>query len=434
MRKLFTTIILFCLLAPEIFAQSQTTEYNVDGIKVIFKPTVKEIVNVRFFYRGGVTNYPVTQAGIERFALSAATECGTQKYSGDSYRDLADKYSIAIRVAATYDYGDIEMECVSKYFNEGWDLLTEAVAKPVFDKDQVQLLKDKIVTSIRQGQSNPDTRSDQLILKNAFEGTAYAANPDGEEGVIKRLTETDLKNYYEGLLNKNQIFIVVAGKIDKEMLIAKIKASFANLPSKPYNPVNLQEPVWNDNKVFIENRELSTNYINGIMNAPQVNSEDYVPYRLGVAALGGSLFAELRTRLNLSYDPGTSSVMQKMPYGLMYISTTKPKEAVSIMTETLNKFMDYGISPNGLTHLKAGYFTGNYIKLQSTSAITQSLGVAEILGGWSMDEALPTAIDNVTVEQVNKALSKYIVGLRWSYLGNQQQADEAAKSFKKQVK
>ena len=434
MKKIFITIIIIGCTITAGFSQSTTTAFDVDGIKVIFKPTVKEIVNVRMYYRGGVSNYPASQAGIESFALGATTECGTKKYTGDVFRDRADKYSIDIGSEAEYDFGDIEMDCATKYFNQGWDLFAEAINNPIFDNNEVELLRNKIIGKIRSEQSDPDKRSEQLILKNAFEGTPYATDPNGTDNIIAKLTAADLRAYYKGILNKNQLFIVVAGRISKEDLIAKVRASFAGLPSKPYTPVTYQAPVWNDYKVLSEGRELSTNYINAIMNAPPVNSPDYVAYRIGISGLGGSLFNELRTKLNLSYDPGASSVMQQMPYALMYVSTTKPREAVEVMTTELNKVKNNGLTDEGLVHLKNEYITNNYIKEQSTAAITETLGIAEVLGGWQSADQLPALINKVTVDQIYTAMNKYIVGLRWSYLGDPTLGNTAAEAFKMPVK
>jgi len=434
MKKIFITLLIIGRAIPGVFAQSNATSFDVDGIKVIFKPTVKEIVNVRMFYRGGVTNYPASQAGIESFALEATTECGTKKYTGNVFRDRADKYSIDIGSEAEYDYGDIEMDCAKKYFNEGWDLFAEAINNPVFEANEVELLRNKIIGKIRSEQSDPDKRSEQLILKNAFDGTPYATDPNGDDNIIAKLTPANLKAYYASIFNKNQVFIVVAGKISKEELIAKIKATFAAMPARSYTPPVYHTPVWNDYKVLSEGRDLATNYINAIMNSPAVNSPDYVAYRIGVSGLGGTLFSSLRTKLNLSYDPGASSVMGQMPYSLMFVSTTKPKEAVDVMVNELNRVRSNGLTDEGLVNLKSGYITNNYIKQQSTAAITGSLGIAEVLGGWQLSDQLPEMISKVTVDQIDKAMNKYIVGLRWSYLGSPALGNQAADSFKKPVK
>ena len=56
-------------------AQAQNAQkFSVDGISIILKPTVKDIINVSVYYRGGVTNYEADKAGIEGAALAGTAE------------------------------------------------------------------------------------------------------------------------------------------------------------------------------------------------------------------------------------------------------------------------------------------------------------------------------------------------------------------------
>jgi len=329
------------------------------------------------------------------------------------------------------------------------DLGVKSSADPVLDRFAVKLLTEGSGTQIfstsfaqwaaREAlrRAEPVTLLVRFAPRQRQKPMSELLKPSAERpelDPVGSLVDADLSAYYHSLLNKNRMFIVVAGKISKEQLIAKIKSSFANLPAKPYTPSSYSEPVWNDYKVLTEGRELSTNYINGIMNSPPVNSTDYIPFSVGISALSGSLYSELRTRLNLSYDPGANSVMRKMPYALMFISTTSPKDAIPVMVATLNLIKHNNLTNSGLRHLKSSYITNNYIKQQSSSAITESLGQAEIFGGWEMAEQLPDLIDKVTVEQIKTVMNKYVTGLRWSYLGNRSQADEAEDTFKIEVR
>ncbi len=143
MKKLVFVLIVFLAGVSSIRAQSETQSFDADGIKVIFKPTIKNVIEVRIFFRGGVTNYPKSQAGIENIALNATVNCGTKKYHTTAFKDTADKYGVILSGGSTFDYGYIRVNCISKYFNQGWDLFSEAVMTPVFDAEQVKLLKEK---------------------------------------------------------------------------------------------------------------------------------------------------------------------------------------------------------------------------------------------------------------------------------------------------
>jgi zinc protease len=392
--------------------------FNVDGIKVIFKPTVKEVINVRVFFRGGVDNYSLKQAGIEKFALDAVVDCGTAKYPGNAFKDTADYYGIDIGSAASYDYGDIDMDCISKYFDKGWDLLTDALVRPSFDAAQIELLRTKLVSAAKQSDTDPDSHTIDLLQKNAFAGTIYETDPGGTEATLAAFKPPELSAYYQSICNKGQMFIVVAGKLTKDELMAKIHASFGNIPAKGYNQPTLQERVWDDYKVFAESRQLSINYVAAIMNAPPVYSDDYIPYRLGMSILGSILFSDLRIRLHLSYDPDAGTEMRQMPYGYMTVSTSDPEKAVKEMENELLMLKTHTITPAALKHLINSYILTYYLQQESTAAITGTLGDAEVLDAWNMQDQLPEKLNKVTVEQINQVLNQYIKGLRWSYLGD----------------
>jgi zinc protease len=434
MKRIFLTLILTTVCFTAIFAQAETTAFDVDGIKVIFKPTVKNTVSVRVYFRGGVSNYTAQQAGIERLALGAVVGCGTTKHTANEFKDAADYYSIDFGNSAEYDFSDVELSCVAKYFDKGWALLSEAINHPVFDANEVQMLKNNVISALRAEESTPDKHVEQLMMKNAFKGTVYDTDPDGTEETITALTPTDLKSYYTTMLNKNKMFIVIAGKITKEDIIEKVKAAFSAIPSAPYVPIALTEPVWNDNNTLAEARSLATNYIDGIMNAPVMSSPDYIAYKLGISAFSGTLFSVLRTQHNLSYDPGAFVTNLRMPYTVMYVSTTNPAEAITLMVSELNRVKELTVTNKSFNQMKSSFITSNYMKLQGSSAITGNLGLAEVMGSWTYFENMPAMLEQVTPQQITQAMQKYPVGVRWSYLGDIEAAKQANDAFRIMVK
>lgn len=423
--------IFFLFITLGALAQSRATSFDVAGIKVIMKPTQKEIISVSMYYRGGVSNYPASMAGIENLALAAATECGTKKFNKDAFKDREDAFGVEVSGSSGYDNGAISMNCISRFFDQGWDLFTEAVINPVFDEKELEMLKEKMVSGIKQSESDPDDRIDQLTMQNAFHGTAYATEPAGAEATLAKLSVNDVKNYYfDKLLNKNRMFIVVVGKITKEEITKRIKASFSGLPSKPYTPAVYTSAPPVAPKILIEERALATNYITGSVNAPAVSSSDYLPYRLAISSLSNRLFREIRTKRNLSYAPYAHSVNRLMPYAVMYVSTTDPKAAVEVMVNQLEDLRENGFTEEELESGKSGFITNNYMKEESTGAIAAALGGAEILGDWRIADETAERITRVTLPELNSVLKKYVSTIRWTYLGDKKLADEAASVFK----
>lgn len=419
MKRIALNIFLFILSGVAFAQPSATSSFNVAGIKVILKPTVKDIIHISMYYRGGVSNYDGATAGIENLALLAATECGTKKYTKDVFKDRAEAYGVSIHGSSDYDYGVISMNCISRFFNQGWELFADAVSAPVYEEKELHLLKEKVISGLRQSESDPDERIDQLTMKHAFTGTPYAINPAGEEATVQKLSAGDVKDYYfNKLLNKNRMFIVVVGKISKEEISKKIRAAFTSLPAKPYKPVVYTAPAPADKEPLTEQRQLATNYVTGSFNAPVMSSADYMPYRLAIATLSDKLFREIRTNRNLSYAPYAYATSRLMPFGVMYVSTTDPKACAEIMTAELKKLRDNGFSEDELKSAKSGFITSNYMKQESTAAIAAGLGNAEILGDWKLADQTAGLVNKVTLPQMNAVLKKYVSTIQWNYLGD----------------
>ncbi len=416
-------------------SSTATSEFMVNGIKVIYKPTIKEVVSVNVYFRGGLANQTEANAGIENLTLAALTECGTKKYNKDLFKDMADEYGIEMGGSSGYDYGVVSLNCISKYFTEGWNLFADAIANPVFDERELGMLKEKIVNSIQTGESDPDTKIESMAISNAFPGTAYGSAPEGTVEKVMSFTRQQVMDYYQKLLNKEAMYIVVVGKISKDDLQKKIAATWAALPGRPYKAPNLMAaPTFTANKTFISPMPLATNYIIGALNAPEMSSADYLPHKLAVTALSGRLFTEIRSNRNLSYAPYANTRQLRMPITQMYVSTTDAKTSVKVMREELESLTKEGFTAFELVGSISKFITSNYMRDESSGAIASSLGNAEIYSGWRTADRMAQDVKNVTLPQMNNAIKKYSNGIYWNFLGNQADADKAMAEFNQPLK
>ncbi|MES2457236.1 MAG: pitrilysin family protein [Bacteroidota bacterium] len=419
--KLYSLTILLALFAICSQAQTKAIAFDVDGLKVILRPTQKETFSLSMYYRGGVMNYSPAQSGIEHLALSAATTCGTKNYSVEDYKELADEYGIDLGGSSTTDYGAISMNCIAQYFDQGWKLFSDAVLNPSFDKTEFRSVKDKAIADVYQRFSDPETRIDQMSMESMFIGTPYATDPKGTEKSVSGFTADSVANYYhQVLLNKNRMFLVVAGKITKEDLEKRLRDAFKTLPAKPYTPPVYTQTLLKGEHLRTEQRDIATNYMNCVMNAPVMSSPDYAPFVLVVNALSGNLHYEIRTKQGLSYAPGATVNMQQLPYMSMYVSTTQPKKSFQAMVGVFTNIKAGRISENFLEGVKKDHKLRYYRHQESSSSIVRDLGEAEVLGSYKLEEDKVDNINKVTLDAMNKAFNNYAKGAIWLFLGDEQ--------------
>ncbi len=413
---------------------AQTTEFDINGLKVIFKHSDKYSVSAVMFFKGGTSNYTEAQQGIEDLALHAAAACGTKEMSKDQFRDLADKYSIGVGGSASYDYGSISLSCVKPYFNEGWHLFSQAILSPVFDEKELANTRQQLISGIRQKEGNPDAMLFRKGYDNAFAGSRYAYRPGGTAELMAKFSKEEVSNYYyKTLLNKNRMLLVVVGDLDINNLKQQLTASFGQLPGAPVQLPVPEETRFGQNNLIIENRPLATNYILGIMGGPAASDvKNSYANSLAYQILSEHLFEEIRTKRNLSYAPSASADGSFKPNSHIYVTTTKPKEAIEVMVNEVKRLRNNGFTPTDLRDAKAQFTTYYYMSKQSTAAMASMLGVAELKHSWKTGETMLQDLQAVQLKDVQKVFNTYSDGIRWTYLGNEEQADKAA--FEKTVK
>ena len=420
--------VFFVLLSVGANAQTTAMTFEVNGLKVIFRPTQKETVSIAMFFKGGVMNYDPDNAGIENLALSSATSSGTKNYSVHDYKELADEYGINISGASTTDYGVISLNCINKYLNQGWKLFSDAIVNPVFDQAEFSNEKERIISVTRSREAVPEALVDQMTMSNMFKGTRYSTPPLGTENTLRKLnTDSVKKYYYNTLLNKQRMFLVVAGKITREDLEKKIKEAFGELKARPYQqPVFTEVPLTGD-RLFTAQKNIATNYISRVMNAPTMSSPDYPAFRLAITVLSSYLHFKLRTEQALSYAPGATVKTLQMPYTSLYVSTTQPKKSVLGMMEAFTDVKEGSYNKNVIKEIQKSYRLDSYGDQESAVTLVSNLGKAEILGSYKLEEDLVAKVSAVTAEDVNRVYNKYLTGAVWIFVGNEQLGKEAFK-------
>jgi len=419
--KISCTGILYLLLLISIkgFSQNNTVEFTAGGIKVILRQTQKETLVMNMYFRGGSSNYTAANSGIESLALSGAVECGTTKYAANDFNEQVDEYGLHMGGIAENDYAVLKLACISRYKDDAWNLFSSAITSPVFDAQKFSLLKEQKINNLKAIMSDPDSRLKWLAQESAFSGTVYATNPDGSVNTLPALTRDAVKDYYfNTLLNKNRMFLVVAGNISREELEKKVQEAFAGIASKPYTAATIENISFPEEVYKIESRSIATNYVAGVINAPNLSSPDYPAYRLAVSILESAMFDYIRLEKQLSYAPSASLSEGRISYVTMYASTTQPGETVKAMHVILSFMKNKTYTEKTLDNVRKSHLH-SYIKRQEIMAeIADQLGDAEIMGDWKLAENLPERMSTVTAEDVQHVLIKYAKNISWAYIGD----------------
>lgn len=417
----YSIILMILFLAVSFSIQAQELkELNVDGVRVYFKPSSKQVINARLFFIGGTANYAKEKEGIESLALNMVANAGTTEKDKVAFNTASEQIGAEIGSSSTYDFSTLYLNCLKTYWDDSWNLYAEAVKKPAFDEDEFMLTKERYINNAKQHETNPDNHLRDLAMSNVFPGMDYAKRPGGSEANLANLQLGEVRNHYTDILQKNKIFMVVAGDLTEEDLRKKVAELFDGIPTGEAKKLS-EYQISIDENPFLEEKEIATNYLRGIMAAPKMNQKEGLAMQLAMSILNDRFYLELRTKRSLSYAPAAfySSGVIQSPYSVLYISTDKPKESMEVMVETIEEVRKSGFTDKELKDVKQVFITQHYLGLETNSSQTMDLGLAILADNMEIQENFMDIVEKVDLEFLNQTFREYSDKIDWTYLGKQ---------------
>lgn len=340
----FICFLLLTLTSPLLAQKGTAYETDVDGVKLIVQPSGNEIVEIQTIIKGGVQNYPAGLQGIESLSIKALTECGTANDDKNSFKNKLDRVSAAVYGSAGMDYSSFNLNCIKSDFDQVWPLYVDALTVPRFDEKEFGRIRQDAVNLLKAQASEPDYAIGKMAREKAFAGKAYAKSPEGSEESVVKITAPMAKSYYQSILTKSRMLIVVVGDMEKEELVSKIRQLLAHVPKG--KPFTLKKELYTPlkNSFQAEKKEFATNYIQGIAGGPAPGTKDYDALQLAMRIFANRHFLEIRTNNGLSYAPQSWFDEGTTASANISVSTTDPDKYIKVARLMIDKIRKDGFT------------------------------------------------------------------------------------------
>lgn len=419
-RNLFALLVLAVIYnANTASAQQKAYETIVSGVKVIVQPSGNDIVEIQTAIKGGVQNYPVEKMGIESMAINALTECGTLKHDKNSFKNILDKVSAQLWGYDTKEYAVVRMNCIKSDFETVWPLYAEALTQPAFNAKEFERIKQDAINNLKSNDAQPDAAINKYADKVAFAGRDYAKDPDGTVAVLQSLTAAETKAYYNKILTKSRMVIIVVADLPQADIEAKVATMLAGV--KQGAPFEAKKSFFRvyKNTFSAEKRDLATNYVQGVTSGPAPGTADYNAFNVGMRIFADRHFLDVRTNNGLSYAPQAWFNTGNTATARFAVSTTQPDKYIAVFDKLVDKVKTQGFKPEEVADMKVTYLTGFYYKNETNQAQAGSLLSNEVLhNNWKRSITMVDDVKKLTPEQVSDAFRKYIGNIVWVYQGD----------------
>jgi zinc protease len=380
-----------------------------DGMQVVvLRDTLAPVVSTWMNYLTGSDEEPI-------FGIAHAQE--HMMFRGSKTLSASQFSEATAITGGTFD-ADTQPELTQYFFempSQDFDIalnLERARASGILDSQKLwDQERGAITQEVTADNSSAIIRLYFKAIQHVFAGTPYADYTLGSVADFKRIQARDLKGFYDKWYHPNNAIYVIAGNVDPQATIAKIKALYANLPAArlparrpvklgPVTPVTLRDnssdPI---TLVFLAYREpgyASRDYYATEILNDVLNSQRGALYELQASGKSLGSFAQSVTHP----EAGMALVGSVVPV------TTSGDNAVADVEAVVDGYKKTGLPPDLVAVAKQREVAQAQFELNSISGLASTWSESLAVEHRTPDEDL-AGLQSVTVDDVNRVLRTY---------------------------
>lgn len=305
----------------------------------------------------------------------------------------------------------------AEYLSPALELMGDVLGQPDFNKEDFERERERTLVALRTEQQSPSTVAEYAHFEAMYHGHPYALRESGTEQGIRDLSRATIKAFHKRYYVARNGVLAIVGDVDRkaaEHLAEQLARRLAEgSRADPLPPAPRLEQASLE-RIYHPSAQTHVR-----MGAPGMHrgDPDYFPLYIGNHVLGGSglvsrLSEEIREKRGLSYSASSyfSPMEQDGPY-LLSLQTRNDQTdaALTVMQETLKKFVDEGPTAEELVAAKKNITGGFALKIDSNSKILSYLVMIGFYG-LPLDylETFNKKVEAVTREQIVDAFRRRV--------------------------
>jgi zinc protease len=413
------------LLAIALAISTATTSFNVDGVQVILRSNPANNVVAANVYLLGGPRVAGANAGIEPVLLDVS-ERGTLHYPKAVLRRKMANLGSEIVMRPTVEWTMFGIRTSTEVLDSTWAIFADRLMNPALNPADIEVVKAQYRLALTSQNDDPDALVSRLADSLAFQGHPYSAPLAGSLESLAKIDASALKAFQQAQIVKSRMLLVVVGNIDSAHVARLVRGTLARLPRGSYQweaPPALPSGAA---AVVVAQRSLPTNYLLGYYSGPAATNSDYPALRIATAVLTGRLFAELRTKQNLTYDVHAPFLDRAISAGGLYISTVAPDRSLELMRAGIDELQREVLDSAGLERLGQQFITEYFLDNETNAAQADFLARSQLYrGDFRLADKFVDEIRQVTPEDVQRVARKYMHGFRFAYVGDPRRLNTA---------
>jgi zinc protease len=380
------------------------------------------VVSARLVFKYAGSYYDSGIYGAASVTAELLTK-GTQKRSATQIAEDIDFLGGNLASGSDWDGSYVSLTVLRKYLNEGIDILSDVVMNPVFEKEEIERVREQRIAAIIQGKDDPGTLSDRMFNRAVFENTPYAYPHEGTEKSIKNIKQNDILKFYKEHYLPSKLILAFVGAISREEALEIVKAKFGKWDKGKTDKCTQEEDKNSKSKQYSNENIYVVDKPGAVQSNLRIghvgierNNPDFIAVTVMNTLLGG--YFGSRINLNLREKHGftygaRSGFSSRIFPGDFSVDTDVRNEvtdtSVSLIIEELERITTEEITDEELQTVK-NYLTGLFpLQLETANSVaTRVINIKLYELPKNYYNTYISNINKLTKEDILKAAKKYI--------------------------
>jgi zinc protease len=264
------------------------------------------------------------------------------------------------------------------------ELLADALIRPTFPAEQVELLRARHLTSLAIRSQDTREMSSLTFDQIAYPEHPYARPDDGYRETIEAISQADLAAFHRVHYGPRGMVVSVVGAVEPDDVFTRVEKLLGewqnlNQPTPPELPPNPMPAEPLTRKVDIPGK-FQADIVTGVIG-PERRAEDFVPTALGNNILGvfgmmGRIGESVREKAGLAYY-AYSQLSGGMGPGPWFVSAgvdpANVDQAVDLIKEEIGRFCDEPVTHQELSDSQSNFIGRLPLSLESNSGMASAI-------------------------------------------------------------
>ena len=181
-----------------------------NGLKVLYHQNdMTPKINIILEFKARSHYDPQDKQGLYTFVADMITE-GTKNYTSEELADAIESRGMSLSVYP----GGVAMKMLATDFVFGLGLLKEVLTNATFPEDEIEKIRDQLLTDIKQYWDEPRSFVGHLVRDVIYKNHPYSKQSIGTKETISAMTRQDLLDFYKKYVSPAGARIAIVGDLD----------------------------------------------------------------------------------------------------------------------------------------------------------------------------------------------------------------------------